>query len=342
MFFQNSPETLVESVEFRSAESIRRRLGHLFVSPWKAPECQDWARFQVGVQCRKSPEQLKRILGWDKPESAIARAGRWSGAIVGKSVRLFRRVQDPEAHAKSVSTEALRTASPGELVTTNGPGPKMESLNGPLLAWELENYYYGNFCRVYVNPPDGPAVDLTPREGVSVLALAKNHPFRKIYYLQTGGSEGDRLKKNVSAEASIAGAIVAVPYPRTTETTESSGGLYSLPVWEQFREDCSAIFKDAVVLRMSVDAVSWERAIEKLEDFPCCRLLLLECRNPSEYLGPLLTEIRSRHFSPCLDLARFNSFRESGNTSPRDLFSLACTRSGLKVNSNGNGVGRTR
>ena len=328
--YQNNPEMLAKLVELRSSESIRRHLAHLFAMPWEAQPCQEWANFQAGMQCKKEPKELSQLLGWDRKKLFAVAARELAQKIAHKPIQLARRMQNPGKYAKAVCLDTLKHANPGELVRTEGIGLKLESLNGPRLAWELENGYFGDFYQVQVNPADGPALDLAPCDGASVLALAKNHPFRRIFYLQAGGDEGERLKRNLRSEAERSCSLSPLG-SSPMDGLISSADLFASPVWDFIEKEHKKIIANSVVLRISVDGACWEKALDRLHSFSRCRLLFVECKQPENYLGSLLTRLKDLCFSPRLNLIRFGSFRQPVLFSEQDTIFISCMRSGLML-----------
>src|SRR5262249_38727481 len=161
----------------------RRRFPQLFVQPWEAAVQSDWAAFETGVQRKRAPDELKRLLGWSEATSGRGLAKRLKSKLAWRSLEWTKRINDPAAHATNASLFRVREASPGELVRLTTPYDGLQSMDGPRFAWELETYLYGDGASTQVNPPDGPALDLAPREGATLLALAKHHPYRLIHYL---------------------------------------------------------------------------------------------------------------------------------------------------------------
>jgi hypothetical protein len=330
-FYQNNdPDLLAKTLQLLSPEALRRQFPQLFVLPWEAAACPEWAAFQLGMQCRKEPDELKRLLGWRRVNSPRSVAASLVRTTVRKSIRLAQWIRNPDDYAKTVSLSKLEQANPGETVRTRAPLPDLISRNGPRLAWELEHYYYGLLCRVQINPPDGPAVDLAPGEGVSPLALAKHHPLRKVYYLEVAGEQTEQLHQNLRISSEAGGRIVPLQHSSRLETLASWSNPYEQSNWQALRNEFKSIFSDATLLKIAVETTCWQEAVAVMQDFPRCRLLLLECSDkPQGYLGPLLARLRNLHFIPRLDRLTSQSFQEPGFLARRSVLSLALTRSGL-------------
>ena len=330
-YYQNNPDVLERTLELLKPDVLRRRFPNLFVRPWEAATCTDWASFQLGVQCKRKPEELKSLLGWGRTTSPASSLKMLPSRFARKVRRLAAATVGSDDQAQTLFSE-LQKSEPGELVRTTSYWPGLETRDGPRFAWEMNQYYQGAFCQVRVNPPEGPAVDLAPGEGVSVVGLAKHHPFRKVYYLGIPGKEGQRLCENLRTfgapldriaqlRSSITGMeMVAPPFPVHTKSH-----------WQTFRDECGNVLSEASVLKMAIGESSWRDLVEALQDVPRCRLLLLECNdNPEDYLGPLLVDLSRRDFVPRLSQTRFGSFRQPGLLS-RSILLLALTRSGLMI-----------
>ena len=305
-FYQHNPDVLDMVVDLLTPESLRQRFPHLFVHPWEAASQIDWARREVGVQHKQTPEALRNLLGWDRSGRRTPGLKAVTAKVAGRAHRLAARIADPETHEQTAAIAALKKTTAGRMVQTDVPCRGFESTDGPRLAWELENYFYGEALRVLVNPPEGQAVDLAPRDGVSVLALARHHPDRGIYVLDPGDEQGVLLRNNLAC-------------------ADANAKIAAL-------KDLRSVAESAVVVRLAVDATSWHEAAATISRFPGCRLLFLEgTGDASEYFGPLLKALTDLRFLPRLDRFLCSSIREPGFLAARTMFSLPLTRSGLDL-----------
>ncbi len=76
-FALNSPEAFSATLYFVSEAYLRQRYPDFFTEPRDAPLRVEWGRSEVGWDNRKSPEELKKIFGWDlKTRVMRAVAGR--------------------------------------------------------------------------------------------------------------------------------------------------------------------------------------------------------------------------------------------------------------------------
>jgi hypothetical protein len=174
-------------------------------------------------------------------------------------------------------------------------------------------------------------LDLAPREGATVLALAKHHPYRTIYYLQPASDHAVQLDHNLHTYPEAAGRMAPLRSSSELHATAPCG-LYERSSWQTLANEFRNVFREAVVLRMHVGATCWKDAVSALEDFPRCRLLLLECDDqPQDYFGLLLAELADRHFVPRLDLLTFSSLPQPGLLSRKHILTLPLTRSGLSI-----------
>lgn len=62
---QNSPQTMSTQMEFLSETFLRQKYCEFFTDPWDAPERVEWGRMEIGWENKKSPNELKRIFGWN-------------------------------------------------------------------------------------------------------------------------------------------------------------------------------------------------------------------------------------------------------------------------------------
>ncbi|MCX6327723.1 MAG: class I SAM-dependent methyltransferase [Bacteroidia bacterium] len=64
LFYSNVPELLDILEKWDKEEFIKKAYPFLFIEPQNAKCLNDWAEFQLGLECKKSPRQLKRLFGW--------------------------------------------------------------------------------------------------------------------------------------------------------------------------------------------------------------------------------------------------------------------------------------
>lgn len=64
-FFQKHPETRDVMIADQRYEATRARWPHLFVEPEKAVPHLAWGAAEVGADCRRSPEEIAALFGWD-------------------------------------------------------------------------------------------------------------------------------------------------------------------------------------------------------------------------------------------------------------------------------------
>jgi hypothetical protein len=63
--YLNCPEILPLILDFSSEKTLHRNHGELFADPWLAESRREWAAEELGLDCRRSPAELKRLFGWD-------------------------------------------------------------------------------------------------------------------------------------------------------------------------------------------------------------------------------------------------------------------------------------
>lgn len=323
-FYKNNPETVRMVVEMNTPEALRRRFGELFLPPWTAPPRTEWGRFQTGMQCKRDPRELRHLLGWDKTVAGVARVRRVVSGVTRRTAAIARRLHAPSDFARDMTLAKLESAAPGENISFNAPWGPMDTANGPLLAFELLTYFYGDAARSQVNPADAPVVDLKPREGAALLALLEHQPFRTFYY-RSGDESTDTLLSNLSAHPGAAGRVVAL-------TAQTAGAANAHEEWNVFRQEFQEILGQCAVLKLTVSRENWEQMLSRLDDFQNCRLLLLECEDqPESYMGELLGRLGTAYFIPRFDGLRTATIRQAGSLSPQSIVALPLIRSGLDL-----------
>lgn len=63
--YKECPDLIPIVSEMGSEESLRIQHAELFRKPWEAESRKEWAAHELGLDCRRSPAQLKRLFGWD-------------------------------------------------------------------------------------------------------------------------------------------------------------------------------------------------------------------------------------------------------------------------------------
>ena len=79
-FFKAYPELLDSCASFYSEAATRLRLPWLFVPPEQSEVRPEWGNYLVGTAHKKSPTELRKILGWTplgQAKLAIARLRKW-------------------------------------------------------------------------------------------------------------------------------------------------------------------------------------------------------------------------------------------------------------------------
>lgn len=64
-FFQQHPETRDVMIAEQRYEAIRARWPHLFVEPDQAVQHLAWGAAEVGADCRRPPEEVAALFGWE-------------------------------------------------------------------------------------------------------------------------------------------------------------------------------------------------------------------------------------------------------------------------------------
>jgi hypothetical protein len=327
-YYQNNPEILEADARLNSPSELRRHFPNLFVEPWSASEQVKWASFQVGVQCKKEPAELRRLLEWDGLTTTRRFFKRLPARVSRKLVHAGTDVLDPSANAKRVTLAELTAAAPGQYIRTVAPGNGLQSVDGKRLRWELQNFFYGDGLDVTVNPPDSPALDLAPREGVGVLSLLKHHADRRIFCLPVRGYTSEFLESNLHSGSRESGRV-EVLHRRSEAELPESDSLFNPESWVSLTAEFREIFRSIGVVRMAVHSGNWRAALAALSDFPRCRLLLLECGEPDDYLGSLLEAASHVHFLPRFERLRYGRFQQAGFLARNQVVTVPLVRSGL-------------
>jgi hypothetical protein len=197
------------------------------------------------------------------------------------------------------------------VITSNIPVAGFETTNPPRLAIELDTFFRGEGFRLFVNPPDGAVLDLSPGEGASVISLAMHHPERRVRYVAPSDPiDAGRLERNLSR--------LAITRDRIIRAASADGG------------------SGVVVLRQRMTAGNWKESLDAVSRFRDCRLLFVECDGqPETYIGELLSGLSAQRF--VLDVERLTSasFQQPGLGPSHVVLWLALTRSGLDLPANG-------
>jgi len=79
-FYKQNPQLLASHVQRASEAATRLRLPWLFVPPEQSEVRPEWGNYLVGTAHKKSPTELRKILGWTplgQAKLAIARLRKW-------------------------------------------------------------------------------------------------------------------------------------------------------------------------------------------------------------------------------------------------------------------------
>ena len=90
VYYRNAPELLDIMEEWARTDRLARLYPQFVRDPWEAHPQQAWAAWQLGEQCKRSPEELKKLFGWDLAGRVRSRAHACA-AIAGGLHRLARR-----------------------------------------------------------------------------------------------------------------------------------------------------------------------------------------------------------------------------------------------------------
>ena len=85
--FVNAPRLLDEREEWARRNHRKQRFPQFHCQPWQATENKAWAEWQLGKQCKRSPEELKRLFGWTLADR-VAYSGR---RLLGTGARELKR-----------------------------------------------------------------------------------------------------------------------------------------------------------------------------------------------------------------------------------------------------------
>lgn len=62
--YRNCPECLEFRYEIHHCETFSKTYPFFMVAPHLAEKHEEWAQFELGFQCKKSPAELRKIFGW--------------------------------------------------------------------------------------------------------------------------------------------------------------------------------------------------------------------------------------------------------------------------------------
>jgi hypothetical protein len=73
IFYRNCPEILQATLEMLGEPHLRKTYPEFFCTPWAAKTCVEWGSWQVGVQCKRSQKELRRLFRWTVMNRAASR-----------------------------------------------------------------------------------------------------------------------------------------------------------------------------------------------------------------------------------------------------------------------------
>jgi hypothetical protein len=73
-FFRNHPDLLLPMLELLYEPYLRKTFPELFCVPWMAKTCVQWGSWNLGLQCMRSPRDLRTLFEWTFANRAISQA----------------------------------------------------------------------------------------------------------------------------------------------------------------------------------------------------------------------------------------------------------------------------
>ena len=66
VFYKNCPELLDVLEKWELEKTLQTNYPFLYVSPNESTDQKKWAAFELGIQFKKTPAEIKLLIGWDK------------------------------------------------------------------------------------------------------------------------------------------------------------------------------------------------------------------------------------------------------------------------------------
>lgn len=86
-FFLAHPYALEPLIEAKSEANLRRLWPHLFVHPRQATDQTAWGRHEIGYDCRRSPQELRQLFGWNSTLREVSAAIRLAARTAKRAIR---------------------------------------------------------------------------------------------------------------------------------------------------------------------------------------------------------------------------------------------------------------
>lgn len=64
LFYKNNPEVLDIMDNWKSTQYIEKAYCEFITQPWEAIQREEWGAWQLGVQCKRSRKEIRRLFGW--------------------------------------------------------------------------------------------------------------------------------------------------------------------------------------------------------------------------------------------------------------------------------------
>ena len=183
----NSPVLLDRREERATTGFARQHFPQFYCQPWEAIKRVSWAEWQLGEQCKKTPEELKRLFGWTLPHR-VKRSGK---RILRTGVREIRRdlgwcktLGPVYGLLASVRLQTLIARPPrtGLSRISYGPNRSLALRNGSTDFAVFEQHFLRREILDIEFPVDDPStiLDLGANVGVSVAAFRSLFPNARI------------------------------------------------------------------------------------------------------------------------------------------------------------------
>lgn len=180
-FYQRCPELLDFNLSKLKGQRVRDEWPWLFTHPSEGISEPEWASFQLGLEMKRQPQELKQLFQWDiQPvqQSIQNKIQSTVKKLLNKTSRAIHRIAEPNIHKRDKKLAQLQGGMLKKVILDE---TCYNISNGSQAAREYKIYHQNKSAQILTNPHDYPMIDLVPGDGIALKYFILSFPDRPIY-----------------------------------------------------------------------------------------------------------------------------------------------------------------
>jgi FkbM family methyltransferase len=205
-FYRKHPELLGPAIRAGSEQTIREQFSGFFIDhPKSASQRIEWAEYQLGVENRLLPQELKQAFGWTLPRRTASRAYASAAPIaedwLPESIKrpLRKKLYPQTAFREDVEHEATRLSRlpQYESGSTAVLGSALRFPSGPSCAYQLKSIFGQEVYKFKTLNPTPLIIDGGANIGIASIYFARHFSQAKILAFEPDPKICDFLNDNL-------------------------------------------------------------------------------------------------------------------------------------------------